>query len=299
MTATIARRLLLPLVLLLILAPCLLALPLAAQQVGVTSTTSGAPRGTPPAQTERILRVGIDILASERVTTGTADRAHLVFLDGSALTVGVNSDLVIDRFVYDPSSRTGDLAMTSTRGAFRFVGGAISKKSEVIFRTPTANIGVRGGIATITIGADGSTTATFLFGDTLTASNAQGTQKAIRFGSQIFVPAGGAPLQPVVLQQGSLQAYLGLFERTQTTGNIVGPGDRAVLDALVANLNSQRLPYVESPIGLSSWLTYLELLAVQAVTTTNASRPGSPAPAGTTTPSGGSRRNQFNNNSGN
>ena len=122
---------------------CGIALPAAAQTgVGVASVTVGQPRGTPPAQTERVLRVGVDIFANERIATGAADRAHLVFLDGSAVTVGPNSDLVIDRFVYDPATRTGDLAMSATRGAFRFVGGAVSKKSEVTVRTPGATLGI-------------------------------------------------------------------------------------------------------------------------------------------------------------
>jgi len=104
-----------------------------AQTVGVASAVSGEPRGTPPAQNERILRVGIDVFSNERVRTGANDRAHLVFTDGSALSVGVNSEITIDRFVYDPSTRQGDLAFTASRGAFRFVGGAISKKTEVSF----------------------------------------------------------------------------------------------------------------------------------------------------------------------
>src|ERR1700751_2202150 len=124
-------------------------LPAMAQTVGVASAVSGEPHGTPPAQNERILRVGIDGFANERVRTGANDRAHLVFNDGSALSVGVNSEITIDRFVYDPNTREGDLQMTATHGAFRFVGGAISKKTEVKVTTPSGNIGVRGGIVTI------------------------------------------------------------------------------------------------------------------------------------------------------
>ena len=122
---------------------CCLALPALAQQVGVTSVAVGEPHGTPPAQSERILRVGIDVeCASERIVTRANDRAHLVFLDGSALTIGPDSNLVIDRFVYDPSTQTGDLAMSATRGVFRFVGGAISSKGAVVVTTPTASIGI-------------------------------------------------------------------------------------------------------------------------------------------------------------
>lgn len=249
-----------------------LALPAAAQTVGVASATSGDPRGTPPAQNERILRVGVDVFANERVRTGPGDRAHLVFRDGSALSVGANAEITIDRFVYDPSTQNGDLAFTAARGAFRFVGGAISKKSEVKVTAPSANIGVRGGIVTFEIGADGSLTATFLFGDSMTVSNPLGISKAIRSGSQIFVPYNGAPFAPIVLPPGSLQAYLALLEKAQGTGNVVGPGDQAQLDALVAALNNAILPQPGTGPGLQTWLTYLQLLQTQAIVTTNANR---------------------------
>ena len=251
-----------------------------AQQVGVTSAASGDPRGTPPAQPTRTLRVGIDVVGNERVTTGAADRAHLVFLDGSGLTVGANSEVVIDKFVFDPNRNVGDLTINATKGAFRFVGGAISKKSEVIIRTPTVYIGVRGGIATVTISADGSTTATFLFGDRMTATNAAGTQRAVRYGSQIFTPAGGgAPLEPFILPPNTLQAYLALFEQTQTTGNVIGPGDKVLIEAAVKTLNAQTLPYADPSSKLAPWLAYLQLVATQAVTTNNASRPVGSAPS--------------------
>src|SRR5690242_20203744 len=77
--------------------------PVAAQsKVGVTSATDGDPLGKPPQEKERVLRIGIDVQANEVVTTNSDDRAHLVFLDGSSLTVGPNARLTVDKFVYDP-----------------------------------------------------------------------------------------------------------------------------------------------------------------------------------------------------
>ena len=263
-----------------VLLPLMWATAAPAQNVGVTTAASGDPRGTPPSLPTRTLRVGIDVVGNDRVTTGPADRAHLVFLDGSGLTVGANSELVIDKFVYDPNRSAGDLTVSVTKGAFRFVGGAISKKADVIINTPSAHIGVRGGIATVTVGADGSTTATFLFGDRLTVSNAAGSQRAVRYGSQIFVPAGGAaPFEPVILPPNTLQAYLALFEQTQTTGNVIGPGDKVLIESALKTLNAQALPYADPSSKLAPWLAYLQLVATQAVTTTNASRPIGSAPS--------------------
>lgn len=67
-------------------------------RVGVASVVEGQPLGKPPQQNERVLHIGISMDANERVTTGADDRAHLVFNDGSSLTVGPNSQIVIDKY---------------------------------------------------------------------------------------------------------------------------------------------------------------------------------------------------------
>ena len=118
-------------------------------RVGVASVVDGEPKGLPPAGTERVLQVGNDMAPNERITTGTNDKAHIVFLDGSSLTVGPNSVLTIDKFVYDPERKTGEMTLTASRGAFRFVGGAISKNAEVTVKTPVATMGSRNKAAEI------------------------------------------------------------------------------------------------------------------------------------------------------
>src|SRR6266581_849209 len=111
-------------------------------RVGVTSQTDGDPLGKPPATAERVLRVGIDIQANELITTKADDRAHIVFLDGTALTVAPNAQLVIDKFVYDPQTKTGEVAVSVATGVFRLVGGKISKTGTINIKTPSATIGL-------------------------------------------------------------------------------------------------------------------------------------------------------------
>ena len=60
-------------------------------KVGVTAATDGDPLGKRPKEAERVLRIGIDAQVNELVTTNENDRAHLVFHDGSSLTVGPNA----------------------------------------------------------------------------------------------------------------------------------------------------------------------------------------------------------------
>ena len=80
------------------------------------------------------------------ITTGANDRAHLVFLDGTSLTVGPNARLTIDKFVFDPNTKKGDLAINASKGVFRLVGGKISKTNAITVTTPSSTIGIRGGI---------------------------------------------------------------------------------------------------------------------------------------------------------
>lgn len=210
----------------------------AAPNIGVTSAVLPAARGTPPAEATRVLQVGIDLKASERVETDAEGKAHLIFLDGSALTVGGNSDVVLDEYVYDPDTRVGKVTLSASRGVLRFVGGGISKKTPVVIRTPMATMGIRGGIAIVEIGAQ--TTATFLFGEELTVTGNGMTQRTDRPGYQIVVDPQGVPQDPRPAATDNLTVTLTALETAQPS---LAPGtpeltDDDVADTMVTLFNS-------------------------------------------------------------
>src|SRR3981081_2117939 len=90
--------------------------PLAQQRVGANSAVNPAATGTPPGGQARRLVVGQDVVYNERITTAEGGQTQLLFVDESAMTVGPNSDVTIDQFVYDPNTGTGKMAMTASRG---------------------------------------------------------------------------------------------------------------------------------------------------------------------------------------
>src|SRR6478672_11429699 len=164
-------------------------------KIGVTSATDGDPLGKPPTENERVLRIGIDVQANEVVTTKANDRAHLVFLDGTSITVGPNARLSLDKFVYDPDTKKGELALTATKGVFRVVGGKISKTNAITVTTPSSTIGIRGGISFFTV-TNTQTVSTFVFGQSLTVTGAGQTQTLTRAGTQVVTNFGGTPGNP-------------------------------------------------------------------------------------------------------
>ena len=148
--------------------------------------------GKPPGGLDRVLRVGTDVQANEVITTAADDRAHLMFLDGTTLTVGPNAQLTIDKFVYDPTTKKGELAVNATKGVFRVIGGRISKTSAITVTTPSATMGIRGGIMVFGVQA-GTTSAIFVYGNSMTVTAQGQTQTVTAPGLSVATNAGSPP----------------------------------------------------------------------------------------------------------
>jgi trimeric autotransporter adhesin len=179
--------------------------------IGVTGAAATEARGFPPLSPSRVLRAGTDVVANERVTTSTDGRAQMVFLDGSALTIGPDAEVVLDRFVYDPDGG-GELAMSATKGVLRLVGGKISKTNPVRITVPGGTIGIRGGVGLIDLRILGEATAICLFCVGLEVSNDNGTQTILRPGFAVTLRPGQPPSTPVPVRQALLAQLLGLLE---------------------------------------------------------------------------------------
>lgn len=141
--------------------------PALAQKAGVTTAVNVDARRTPPESTTRRVLIGDEIVYNELIETDNVGQAQVLMLDRTALTIGPNSSLLIDKFVYDPEKQSGDMNLTLKRGLLRFVGGRISKKSPVKVNTPVGVLGIRGGIALINVVDQDAIEVTFLFGDDL------------------------------------------------------------------------------------------------------------------------------------
>jgi len=196
----------------------------AAAKVGVTSATDGDPLGKPPTEAERVLRVGIDVQANEAITTRASDRAHLVFLDGTSVTIGPDANIVIDKFVYDPQRKTGDLAISVTKGVFRLVGGKISKTNTIVVNTPSSSVGIRGGITLFTV-EPRKTSSIFIFGDSMTIGANGRIEKVTRPGFEVTTNLGGSPGRATPSTRGQLNALLGQFEGSKKGGSQGGGGN--------------------------------------------------------------------------
>ncbi len=149
--------------------------------------------GSLKAQEPRELRVGVDVFADEIVKTAAKSVARIVFEDQTKLEIGPLSEVVLDRFVYDPNRSDSEMAVSIAKGIARFTTGVLRHDSYTI-KTPTATIGVRGTI--LTLRTDASGTSVYVADGSVTVA-ANGVTVVVNAGQATSVPVGGIPSPPV------------------------------------------------------------------------------------------------------
>lgn len=101
-------------------------------------------------QPERVvgqaLGSGDRIFLGDSIETGPESGMQIMLLDETIFTIGPSAGMVIDEFVYDPATSTGQVTASIVKGAFRFVSGRVAKETpqNMSVKTPLGTIGIRG-----------------------------------------------------------------------------------------------------------------------------------------------------------
>lgn len=211
-----------------------------AQQAGVAAGVVGAlevsegERGSPEA-----ISSGMNMMLGDRINSEEDSRMQVMLLDETIFTVGPNSDLVIDEFVYSPESGTAKLTANFTKGVMRYVSGNLSKLNPdgVTIKTREATIGVRGTALFIIDDPDASDGRQFIGllgpGDQnqagLTPSHMRVTSggasvDVLRAGYGVFVSHGSPPSVPQMIPQRLLNSM-----QVQLTGRMIAPKMKEIM----------------------------------------------------------------------
>lgn len=116
-------------------------------QAGVAAAVVSPAEVSGKPRTERLpVRSGMEMFLQDQITTGPGARLQILLLDQTTFTVGPQSEVTIDRFVYDPETGTGEVAAEVTKGIMRYVSGSVGKNNpeNVTLETPAATLGIRG-----------------------------------------------------------------------------------------------------------------------------------------------------------
>ena len=164
----------------------------AADKVGVAAAVKPEATSQPPGGETTTLNIGKAVLYNERIDTSGSGVVQVLLLDGSTFTVGPGSSLVIDKFVYNPSSGKGALVASFSKGALRFVGGKLSKQEQgIAIKTPAGALTVRGGIGLFMVKGPNHAAFACVFGDFLALKRGGRLDKVTP--DNMFVVSGPGP----------------------------------------------------------------------------------------------------------
>lgn len=129
----------------------------AAQTVGVNAAVLNDVNMTTQANPRRHRAVVKErVSLGNAIDTGRASRLQVMLLDRTIFSLGSNSRITVDRFIYDPNRRASAVGLSVARGTFRFMSSKAlhANPGQSGISTPVATIGVRGTIVEGAIGPD-------------------------------------------------------------------------------------------------------------------------------------------------
>jgi hypothetical protein len=82
----------------------------------------------------------------DTVMTGADGRVGITFIDNSRFSLGPNSRIMLEKFVFNPTTQEGEFHTKVERGTLAVISGHIAHTSPdaMKVKTPTSILGVRG-----------------------------------------------------------------------------------------------------------------------------------------------------------
>lgn len=99
---------------------------------------------------------GMHLLAHDVLSTSAGGKLGVILQDGTRISLGPNSELSIDEFLFEPANGRFGLLLKLARGVFAYVSGRIGKLApgSVRIETPVATVGHRG--TSLAVSVEGS-----------------------------------------------------------------------------------------------------------------------------------------------
>ena len=106
----------------------------------------GAAIGEIKNQNNESLVDGSKIFFGDTIISKEKSNAQILFLDQTVLTLGEDTELTIDEFIYDPKSHEGSFISNVKSGTVKFITGQISKQNpdNLEVKVPSGVLGARG-----------------------------------------------------------------------------------------------------------------------------------------------------------
>ena len=108
-----------------------------------------------------------ETVTGDRFETNEKEIQQVLLSDGTSLTLGPGSTMVIESFTYDPQTQSGQLSVRLERGQFRIVGGLLNNTGNIAVQTPSGKLDLDNASVFVEVQSNGVTRASLLHGKSL------------------------------------------------------------------------------------------------------------------------------------
>ena len=116
------------------------------EPIGVISEMTGEVIAIQTDDVERVLSIGSPIFQNDEVETFESGAATITFADETTYSLGPDSAMLVDQYIYDPATNEGEHKFSALKGVFVFVSGLVADDApeNVSINTPAGTLGIRG-----------------------------------------------------------------------------------------------------------------------------------------------------------
>ena len=186
--------------------------------IGLVKTSSGTVTATRADGSTLDLNVNDPIFQGDIIQTSLDGQIGLIFNDNTAISLSESGRMVLDEFVYDPTTEVGTSKTSFVQGVFSFVSGKIAKSGSdaMVVDTPVASIGIRGTTVAGRAAQEGEQNTIALLQDSdggvgqITIANSAGVQTLTQPGQAVTLTSfNQAPPPPVIIPIQQIQQQFG------------------------------------------------------------------------------------------
>ena len=94
------------------------------KMIGVIGAVSGK-----ISNNSKVLKTGDKIYLGDTILSDQNSAAQILLLDQSTFTIGSDSAVVMDTFIYDPKNNDGKIVAKVKKGSLKVISGLVSKKN--------------------------------------------------------------------------------------------------------------------------------------------------------------------------
>jgi len=97
-------------------------------------------------QKNEVLKAGDNVYFGDIIKADSKSKSQVLLLDETVITLGEQTTIIMDEFIYDPNKQNGKIISTVLKGSVKVLSGKISRGNpeDLVIKTPAGSIGTRG-----------------------------------------------------------------------------------------------------------------------------------------------------------